>query len=138
MEAANANLKSELDAIRTACSISTWANTLFKSNVKPSLEMMNVVTAAKIETKDQASRSASMLVFGLPLSKAKDEAKRNADDKARVFEIIKTLPPVGGIAYETTRFKSSSASKPPPVLQVHNDFIFERSRNQKPPSQICE
>ena len=62
------SLKSELDAIRTARSGSTWASTLFKSNVKPSLEMMNVVTAAKIESKDQASRSASMLVFGLPLS----------------------------------------------------------------------
>ena len=54
-------------------------------------------------------------MFGLPLSEAEDEAKRNEDDKARVFEIIKTLPPVGPIAYVTTRFKSSSASKPPPV-----------------------
>ena len=50
LEASNANLKSELDAIRTARSGSTWAkNTLFKSNVKPSLEMMNVVTVAKID-----------------------------------------------------------------------------------------
>ena len=59
-----------------------------------------------------------MLVFGLPLSKAEDEAKRIADDKARVFEIIqKTGSLVGpSIDYVTTRFKSSSASKPPPLL----------------------
>ena len=50
-------------------------------------------------------------MFGLSLSIAEDEAKRNADDKARVFEIIKTLTPVGAVAYVTTGFKPSSVSK---------------------------
>ena len=57
LEATNADLKKELETIKTARSGSTWANTLFKSNVKPAVEMMNVVSAAKIEIKDQASRS---------------------------------------------------------------------------------
>ena len=53
----------------------------------------------------------------MPLSKAEDEAKRKADDRDRVFAIFKTTnAPVGIIDLELTRFKSSSASKPPPVL----------------------
>ena len=63
MEAANVDLRSELEKIRTACTRSTWANTLFKSNEKPAVEMMNVISAAKIELKDQTKKSASMLVF---------------------------------------------------------------------------
>ena len=78
---------------------------------------MIVTSAAKIELKDQAKKSTSMLAFELPLSKAEDEAKRKADDRDRVFAIFKTTnAPVGIIDLELTRFKSSCASKPPPVL----------------------
>ena len=117
LEATNADLKKELETIKTARSGSTWANTLFKSNVKPAVEMTNVVSAAKIEIKDQAKKSANLLVFGLPLSKAEDEAKRSADDISRVSAILQaTAAPVGSIGFTATRFKSSCTSKPPPLL----------------------
>ena len=75
LEAENADLKSELEKIRTARTGSTWANTLSKSKVKPSVEMMSVVSAAKIELKEQEKKSSNMLVFGLPPPKAESIAK---------------------------------------------------------------
>ena len=68
--------------------------------------------SAKIELKDPAKKSASMLVFGLPLLQAEDEARRKEDDIARVFATLQTTSePVGSIGLEL-----SSAREPPPVL----------------------
>ena len=56
-------------------------------------------------------------MFVLSVSKAEDEIKRETDDKARVFEIFqKTGALVGLIDFKLTRFRSSCASKPPPLL----------------------
>jgi hypothetical protein len=73
-------------AIPTNTSQSTWANYLFKSIETPSVELWNVITAAKLEMRERTSKETTLLIFGV--LEDSDHSDEIGDDNERVDKIL--------------------------------------------------
>ena len=115
-------------------SASNWANHLFNSREKPSVEMQNVVSAVKIDMKEEAHKMNNIMVFGLESSKASKEEDKSQDDLTRVEQILTTcgmrevykdsgVKPI--ISVQRIKLNNpSSAEKPPPIIVKMTGFDY--------------
>jgi hypothetical protein len=137
LETELANFKTPIASHPTQ-STPTWASHLFNSREQPSIEFQNVVSAVKINVKEETRKSDNIMVFGLESSKAATDEERYKDDLARVEKILATCDL--NVVYEhrkqpivsLQRLKSSktnkpnSGVKPPPiVVKLEKIDVFE-------------
>jgi hypothetical protein len=136
LETELANFKTPVASHPTQ-STPTWASHLFNSREQPSIEIQNVVSAVKINVKEETRKADNIMVFGLESSKGATDEERYKDDLARVEKILATCDSsvvhhkrlLGHpLIVSLQRLKSSKTNKPnsgvkPPPIVVKLDKI---------------